>query len=125
MNKIKLSRIKIDGGTQPRVETDQQLVDEYSEAMKNGDEFPPVDVYKDENRYWLADGFHRFYASKDVGFLDITAIVHDGGKRDAILHSVGANGNHGKRRTNDDKRKAVKTLLNDEEWSQWSDREIA
>jgi hypothetical protein len=29
------------------------------------------------------------------------------------------------RRTNADKRKAVKTLLEDEEWSKWSDREIA
>ncbi len=30
-----------------------------------------------------------------------------------------------KRRTNADKRKAVETLLNDKEWSQWSDNEIA
>jgi hypothetical protein len=28
------------------------------------------------------------------------------------------------RRTNEDKRRAVATLLNDPEWSQWSDREI-
>ena len=32
---------------------------------------------------------------------------------------------HGKRRTNADKRKAVMTMLNDEEWCKWSDREIA
>lgn len=31
----------------------------------------------------------------------------------------------GQRRTNADKRKAVMTLLEDGEWSQWSDREIA
>lgn len=43
----------------------------------------------------------------------------------AVLHSVGANAQHGQRRTNADKRKAVMTLLNDEEWGQWSDREIA
>lgn len=30
----------------------------------------------------------------------------------------------GERRTNADKRKAVLTLLNDEEWGKWSDREI-
>jgi hypothetical protein len=29
------------------------------------------------------------------------------------------------RRTNEDKRRAVATLLNDPEWSQWSDREIS
>jgi len=31
---------------------------------------------------------------------------------------------HGKRRTNADKRKAVMTLLEDGEWSQWSNAEI-
>ncbi|MDR9404902.1 MAG: hypothetical protein RI580_15855 [Halothece sp. Uz-M2-17] len=42
-------------------------------------------------------------------------------QRDAILHSVGANATHGLRRSNQDKRKAVVTLLQDNEWSQWSD----
>jgi hypothetical protein len=37
----------------------------------------------------------------------------------------GANESHGLRRTNEDKRRAVVTLLNDEEWSGWSNREIA
>ncbi|MCJ2059176.1 hypothetical protein MKL09_21870 [Methylobacterium sp. J-048] len=44
--------------------------------------------------------------------------------RVAILHSAGANAAHGLRRTNADKRRAVLMLLDDEEWSQWSDREI-
>ena len=48
-----------------------------------------------------------------------------GGRREAILHSVGANAEHGWRRGNEDKRKAVQTLLNDPEWAGWSDREIA
>ena len=47
-----------------------------------------------------------------------------GSRRDAILYSVGANQAHGLRRSNADKRKAVMTLLGDEEWSQWSNREI-
>jgi len=41
------------------------------------------------------------------------------------LHSVGANAKHGLRRSNKDKRKAVTTLLLDEQWCQWSDRAIA
>lgn len=41
------------------------------------------------------------------------------------LGRVGANASHGLRRTNDDKRRAVLTLLNDLEWAKWSDREIA
>jgi hypothetical protein len=51
--------------------------------------------------------------------------IYEGTQRDAILHAVGANANHGLRRTNADKIKAVLTLLKDSEWRQWSDTEIA
>jgi hypothetical protein len=51
--------------------------------------------------------------------------VIDGSKRDAILCAVGANADHGQRRTNADKRRAVQTMLQDPEWSGWSDRQIA
>lgn len=125
MSKIKLLKISIDGGTQPREDIDEDIVSEYAEAMKDGDQFPPIVVFSDGAKYWLADGFHRYHASNKVGYLDIEAEVKQGTKRDAILYSVSANSKHGLRRTNADKRKAVLTLLNDEEWSQWSDREIA
>ncbi len=41
------------------------------------------------------------------------------------MFSLGVNSTHGLRRSNTDKRKAVMTLLQDSEWSQWSDRVIA
>ena len=50
---------------------------------------------------------------------------HDGTKRDAILYSVGANATHGARRTNEDKRRAVLMLLNDPEWSSWSESDVS
>lgn len=55
----------------------------------------------------------------------ITADVRKGTRRDALLFSVSANAQHGHRRTNDDKRRAVDIMLNDSEWARWSDREIA
>ncbi|MBY0300051.1 MAG: hypothetical protein K2X71_29110 [Methylobacterium sp.] len=55
----------------------------------------------------------------------IACEIREGGLREAILHSVGANATHGLRRTNADKRRAVTILLQDEEWSQWSNGEIA
>jgi hypothetical protein len=123
--KIKIDRIRIDGGTQPREDIDEDIVSEYANAMMEGEEFPPVDVFNDGVKYWLADGFHRYHASRKLGYLEVNAEVKNGTKRDAVLYSVSANSKHGLRRTNADKRKAVLTLLNDEEWSQWSDREIA
>ena len=42
-----------------------------------------------------------------------------------MLHSLGANTAHGLPRSNKDKQRAVETLLNDPEWSRWSNRAIA
>lgn len=74
---------------------------------------------------WLADGFHRVAAAKQAGLADIEAIVHDGGRREALLHAVGANARHGLRRTNADKRRAVEMMLADPEWCARSDNWIA
>lgn len=122
---VALEEIQINGGTQPRAEIDDQLVSEYADEMGAGVEFPPVVVFYDGVAYWLADGFHRTHAARRARIEAVSAEVRNGTKRDAVLYSVGANSAHGKRRTNADKRKAVLTLLKDDEWSAWSDREIA
>ncbi len=122
---LNFDEIRIDGGTQPRVAIDQKTVAEYAELLKCETKFPPVVVFYDGTTYWLADGFHRYFAGKRIECDCIRAEVHTGTQRDAILYSVGANADHGLRRSNIDKQKAVLTLLEDDEWSQWSDNEIA
>lgn len=125
MTTIKISKISYDGSTQSRVAINESVVADYAEAMTAGTVLPPVTLFFDGSDYWLADGFHRYHAHKKIGALEIDADVRNGTKRDAVLFSVGANGTHGLQRTNADKRRAVETLLADDEWSQWSDREIA
>ena len=122
---LTLDQIRIDGGTQPRVAIDEQIVAEYAELYSTGVDLPPVTVFFDGATYWLADGFHRYWANKRIDCEYVFADIHQGTQRDAILHSVGANADHGLRRTNADKRKAVLTMLEDEEWSGWSDSDIA
>lgn len=123
--KLGLQSIRLDGGTQSRASLDERVIDEYSEAMREGAAFPPVVVFHDGSDYWLADGFHRVRAAERAGLGELDADVRQGGRRDAVLFSVGANASHGLRRTNEDKRRAVRVLLEDAEWSTWSDREIA
>jgi ParB-like chromosome segregation protein Spo0J len=123
--KLKLKDIRLDGGTQPREYINQDVVNEYADEMLESDSFPPLVVFNDGANYWLADGFHRYHANKKAGFLDVECDVRNGTLREAVLFSVGANSVHGLRRTNEDKRKAVLTLLNDIEWGEWSDSEIA
>lgn len=122
---LELEQIRIDGGTQSRVELNQETVAEYAQAFTDGAEFPPVVVFFDGASYWLADGFHRYFGARDAGESAIAVQVINGTQRDAVLYSLKANATHGLRRTNADKRKAVETLLKDAEWAAWSDRKIA
>jgi len=117
--------LTLDPDVQPRNKVTQTLVQQYAQDMEAGDVFPPVVVYSDGGVYWVADGFHRVQAAISAGLTTIKVEVHKGGKRDAILYAVGSNSTHGLRRTNKDKRRAVLALLEDEEWSDWTDREIA
>jgi hypothetical protein len=121
---VKLADIK-DGGAQARVEMSHLIIQEYAEAMRNGDIFPPVIVFFDGTDHWLAEGYHRLEANKQIGRDSISAEVRSGTARDAILFGIGANASHGLRRSQADKRRAVERLLTDPEWAGWSDRKIA
>lgn len=122
---LPLNLIRTDGGTQPREAINHDVVEEYRAEMVKGTKFPDIVVFYDGSAYWLADGFHRVLAAKQARKQSLNADVRQGARRDAVLHSVGANAAHGLRRTNADKRRAVTRLLEDEEWGKWSDREIA
>jgi len=123
--KLRISTIRTDGGAQPRARVSLETVSDYAAEIKGGAKFPPVVVFHDGTDYWLADGFHRRDAFIASGASSIEADVKQGTQRDAVLFSAGANATHGMRRTNDDKRRAVLKLLEDEKWAKWSDREIA
>jgi hypothetical protein len=124
-HQLDIDKIRIDGGTQMRVEIDEATVTDYAERLEAGKEFPACIVFFDGSTHWLADGFHRYHAHKRAEINKIVCIQMSGDLRAAILYACGANDKHGKRRTNADKRRAVETLLNDPEWGKWSSREIA
>lgn len=125
LKKLKLDQIRIDGGTQIRAAIDESTVGDYAEAYMAAGDLPPMVVFFDGSSHWLADGFHRFHASRRVGFIDAECEVRTGTLREALLYAVGANAEHGLRRSIADKRRAVEMLLLDQEWGKWSDREIA
>jgi hypothetical protein len=122
---IKLAKIRLDGGTQPREKINEEVVSEYAERAKAGDEFPPVQVVEDGANIWLWDGFHRYHAAAKNDDKSIACLVRKGTQRDARMLALGANASHGLRRTNADKRKAVAEAIGDEEWGKFTDRKIA
>lgn len=128
---LPIASLRRDGGTQPRDHLSPEVAKEYAQEIADGAAFPPVIAFYDGTDYWLADGFHRveaylrLHGAGLIGAAEIPVDVRQGTLRDAVLLSVGANASHGYRRSILDKRRAVLVLLNDPEWRDWSDREIA
>lgn len=111
MTTFSLANIRTDGGTQPRAALSPEVIGEYAEALEAGALFPPVVVFYDGSEYWLADGFHRFYAHARTGRSWIEAEVRQGTLEEAQWYSFSVNQTHGLRRTNEDKRRAVEGAL--------------
>jgi hypothetical protein len=111
--------------TQMRVAIDDDTVADYAEAMAEGAEFPSISVFTNGINYFVADGFHRFHAAKAAHLPTILADIYKGTLRDAQMFAMGANANHGLRRTNADKRRAVEVALADDEWRELPNTEIA
>lgn len=125
MTSLAIHTIRRDGGLQIRETIDVSAVNEYTQRFRDGGTFPPVVVFYDGTTYWLADGYHRVEGASVAGLKEIAADVRTGTKRDALLFACGANDDHGLRRTNADKRRAVETVLRDVEWGAKSEEWIA
>jgi hypothetical protein len=118
---IELSKIRIDGETQNRPTDDDYI----KELMENLDVLKAGYAYFDGQWYWLADGFHRFFAHEKSGRKTMKLEYTRGTKLDAQFYSLGANATHGRPRTSDDKATVVRRCFNHPEWCQWSLRQIA
>lgn len=108
--KIRIDEIELEG-CQSRAGTCEATVAEYAELWTAGAEFPPVILFSDGSKYYCGDGHHRILGADKALMETIDAHVSKGGKSDALWYSTSANAIHGKRRTNADKRNAVKIAL--------------
>lgn len=127
MEKIRLpiSKLRMDGGTQPRAEIDHELIEEYSQMMLAGIVFDAVDAFYDGTDYWVGDGFHRLRAADraEVGLFDV--VVHQGTVRDAKWFSFRANRQHGLRRKTADVKRIIQEALQHENSAEMSDTALA
>lgn len=122
---LSLDKIRIDCDTQSREKTNLGKVNEYAEKMLMGEVFDPAIVYYDGREYYLADGFHRYFANQKINSPGMDCEVRTGSLRDAIFYSFEANKDHGMPFTSGDKRRNVIRLLNDFEWESMTQFEIA
>jgi FtsZ-binding cell division protein ZapB/uncharacterized protein YerC len=125
MKKLNLEAIRLDGQTQARVALDSAQVAEYAEAIRDGETFPPIVVFHDGSDYWLADGFHRYHATKQVGHVSIEAEVRTGTVEEAQIYAFGANAKRGLSTNNEDNRSIITRMLAHPISKGWTNAEIA
>jgi hypothetical protein len=129
VERLMVTDIKLSGGFQMRVALDQTTIDEYSQRIEeNPDEDwvfdDPCTVFKIDGDLYLIDGFHRFAAMQKCEKTHVMATVHTGTRLDALKHALGANARHGLKRSNEDKRRAVRVALEQPEFANLSNRQI-
>jgi hypothetical protein len=134
IRELDIDQIKIDREIQPREGLDDERVELFRELYldkdKESEPPPPLTVFHDAaDDYWLSDGFHRYEAAlaalREGGPSALAAEIHEGDRRDAFLYAVRVNGKHGKELTRQEKRNAIRRMLQDDKWSKWSVRKIA
>ena len=121
---LPIEKITTDVGLQMRDAESETVIDDYAEAIRQGDVFPPVTVYTDGTHFWLVDGFHRLAAYKKCGLDSIPCVVRQGTFNEAKACACEANTDHGHRRSNQDKRNAVREYLTIPEKTELSNNEI-
>lgn len=120
---VNLNAINMDESPQVRVTNNADVISDYAAELKAGVKFPPVVLFGENGSYYLADGFHRVEATKIAGLDSIDADVRPGVRKDALMFALSANTTHGLRRTNADKRNAVRMAL--AEFPEYSNNRIA
>ncbi len=126
--KVDIARLILDGSTQARAAIDPAARARYMERYRDGLDMDPLVLFGDlaSGPLWVGDGHTRASGALDAGMRTVEAQVRPGGQREALLYAISdANGRHGSPLTLTDRRKAAQILIDDPEWSQMADREIA
>lgn len=97
--------------TQSRQAINPKLILEYVEAMKEDNDFPPIEIVSNGTTAWVVDGWHRLLAAQQMKLDVVRANIVIGNMNDAVWAAASANRLHGQRRSNSDKARAVMLAL--------------
>lgn len=91
-----------------RGDLDHKTIESYQENLEV---LPPVDVFKVDDGYLLAAGFHRVEAHRRAGAEKIRANVHKGDREAALEFAAKADVTHGRPLTREEKAESVRRLV--------------
>lgn len=109
---VSLRDIDIPASPTVRYEIHAEAVEDYAKLYKEKKPMPKAVLCKVGTRHYLvADGMHRIRAMLKAGVTERVFDVFQGKYEDCLLYAAAANKVHGVRRSNFDKRTAIRTVL--------------
>jgi hypothetical protein len=117
---VALDDLVLDPNLNLRDRLDDFTVERYAEAW---DRLPPITVYEVDERWLIADGFHRHAAAVMLGKRTIPAEIRLGSFTDALDYVSSVNLFHGLPLARTERRRAVEVKL--KLHHDWSDRRTA
>jgi uncharacterized ParB-like nuclease family protein len=126
LTQIRVKQLALTDCWQSRVLTSSEVIEEYAEALRRGEELPPIDACFDGKIYWPWDGLHRGHAHVRAKRATMWANVIPGDRRKAQWLALSSNDdNRGFKLTIDDRKYRVRTMLTDDKWYATPHGEIA
>ncbi|MEZ4287778.1 MAG: ParB/RepB/Spo0J family partition protein [Polyangiales bacterium] len=113
--RIALSEIVLDERCQARAEPSEESVADYAKQyVEDETQMPPIEVVRVGDEYVVTDGHHRTKAAIAAGCAFISAVVVGKGDLDFAVWTAAASNKrqNALRRTNADKRHAIRMALN-------------
>lgn len=124
--KFPIEDVVRDASCQSRAIGNAEATDDYAAHLRAGGTLPDIEVFLVNGVPYVVDGFHRLDAHLAAGVTFVRAVIVGRGTVDeAAWYATGANKSNGLRRTNADKRKAVRNALTNPIGSEQSSRTIA
>lgn len=129
--KVPIECICTDERLQLRTEPlDDEMIESLAIAYRTSAFVPPVECIADTAsgkavKFWLYDGHNRLIGMKKAGIKSVPILCSPGTFEDAFILALGANYKNSRRRTGDDKKKAVLAALRDPRVGCWSNRHVS
>lgn len=123
---VPLNDLVFDDKYQMRV--DIPSVDHYVDLITSSEFWPfdrPLVVYRIRGKLKVVDGFTRGRAAVVAKLDKVPVVIMPGGHKEALQHAFGCNAEHGFRRTNADKNKAVLRAIAEYENTEVTPAQIA
>ena len=106
--RVPLSDVEFIQGVYPREKPNSSTIGQYVDALRDGAEFPPIDLDKDG--LVLLDGYHRWRAHQEIGIDTIEARIIDLEGVPRLLYAAGLNSIHGDRLSMGEKRQVARQM---------------